>query len=142
MIARDKNDNQTAKRARAYLESFATGNPDQIVTSVSEDFVNEHVSELGEGSVGRAAYRRRLPEFLRDMTDLRYQVEDLVQQGDRVMVCYRMTARWKGQIPITIRGAQHLTIRDDLVAKRIDYWDSASFLSQIKSDEDPGDGDE
>lgn len=120
-----------AGRVRAYLQSFAGRDPDQIVAHVTTDFVNEHTAALGQGCVGRAAYRERLPAFLGDMLDLAYEIEDLVEQGDQVMVTYRMTARWKGETAISMRGAQHLVVRDGFIAHRTDYWDSAAFLLQV-----------
>lgn len=119
-----------ADRVRAYLQSFAGRDPDQIAAHVTEDFVNEHTAALGQGCIGRSAYRERLPGFLDQMVDLAYEIEDLVEQGDRVMVAYRMTARWNGDTSISIRGAQHLVLRHGLIARRTDYWDSAAFLLQ------------
>ena len=117
--------------ARSYFASFATGDPDAIAAHVRNDFVNEHTAALGSGCVGRAAYRERLPGFLGDMVGLRYDIEHLVVDGHEVMACYRMRARWQGETPIDIRGAQYLEIRDGLVVHRIDYWDSAAFLLQV-----------
>ena len=30
-----------------------------------------------------------------------------------------------------MRGIQRLTIRDDLIARRVDYWDSLAFILQV-----------
>lgn len=120
--------------ARSYFASFETGDPDAIAAHVRNDFVNEHTASLGSGCVGRANYRERLPGFLADMVGLRYDIEHLVVAGHEVMACYRMRARWQGETPIDIRGAQYLEIRDGLVVHRIDYWDSAAFLLQVDED--------
>ncbi len=119
---------------RSYLDAFQGGDPDVISAHVSSDFVNEHAAALGQGCVGREEYRARLPRFLADMVGLRYEVEDLVADGDRVMVSYRLQARWQGRTPIAVRGAQHLVVRDGLIARRTDYWDSAAFLVQVDPD--------
>ena len=115
---------------RSYFESFSTRDPDVISAHVSDDFTNEHTAALGRGCQGREAYRSRLPGFLADMVDLRYEIETLVAGSADVMVSYRMTARWQGTTPIDIRGAQHLVVSDGLVLRRVDYWDSAAFLVQ------------
>ena len=117
--------------ARSYLASFATRDPDAIAAHVGDDFVNEHTAALGSSCVGRDAYRERLPGFLADMVDLRYEPEDVVAEGDRVMVTYTMTARWQGSTPITVRGVQRLVVRDGRIAHRTDYWDSKVFLDQL-----------
>lgn len=116
--------------ARAYLDAFGTGDADTIAAHVADDFVNEHTAALGAGCRGRDAYRVALGAFLADMVDLRYDVEDLVVDGDRAAAFYRMTARWQGATPISVRGVQRLVVRDDLIVRRTDYWDSAVFLLQ------------
>ncbi len=115
---------------RSYLSSFASGDPTTIAAHVTEDFVNEHTSALGRGCQGRDSYRERLPSFLSSMIDLRYQIEDLVEQDGQVMVTYLMTALWQGQQAISIRGAQRLVVNNGLISHRVDYWDSAIFMLQ------------
>lgn len=123
--------NDASTVARAYLDSFATGDPDIIAEHVAEDFVNEHTAALGSGCIGKAAYRTRLPEFLRDMADLRYEIEHLTTEDDEVAAFYTMTAQWLGASPISVRGVQRLRISNGLVIHRTDYWDSAAFLTQV-----------
>ncbi|MGH9209842.1 MAG: nuclear transport factor 2 family protein [Acidimicrobiales bacterium] len=116
--------------ALAYVASFAGRDPDQIASHVTEDFVNEHTAALGSGCVGRAEYRHRLPAFLADFEGLLYEPEDVVAQGDRVVVAYRMTATYHGK-PIDLRGVFRLRIARGQVTHRVDYWDALTFLRQI-----------
>ncbi len=117
---------------RSYLASFAGRDPDAIAAHVSEDFVNEHTAALGEGCVGRSEYRARLRGFLADMHDLRYEIEELVIDGDRCVAAYTMTARWRGERPISVRGVQRLVVSDGTIVARTDYWDAAGFLVQAE----------
>jgi steroid delta-isomerase-like uncharacterized protein len=116
--------------ARAYVESFASGDPDTIAAHVTDDFVNEHTAALGSGCVGKAEYRTRLPRFLADMAGLRYEIEDVVADGDRAVVAYTMHAT-NNDHPIEIRGVMRIRVRDGLVAQRTDYWDALTFLKQV-----------
>ena len=116
--------------ALAYVASFATGDPDRIAGHVSEDFWNEHTSALGSSCRGRDEYRRRLPGFLSEFEDLRYEVEDVVTDGDRVVVAYTMRARWRAERELAIRGVFRLWITDGLITHRADYWDGTEFLRQ------------
>jgi len=125
----------TASVARSYMESFATADPDRIASHVSVGFVNEHTSALGSGCEGRDAYRQRLPGFLADMASLVYDIEHLLVDGDRAAVFYTMRARWQGETPIEVRGAQHLHVVDGLITHRVDYWDSKVFLDQLAAAE-------
>jgi steroid delta-isomerase-like uncharacterized protein len=116
--------------ARHYVESFASGDPDAVAAHVTDDFVNEHTAALGSGCVGRDEYRKRLPGFLTTFSGLRYEVEDVVAEGDRAMVPYTMHATHDGH-PVRIRGVMRIVVRDGLVAKRTDYWDALTFLKQV-----------
>lgn len=119
---------------RSFLAAFSSGDIDLITGHVTEDFINEHTAALGLGSVGRDTYRERLPTFLADMVDLRYEVEDVVVDGDRAAAFYTMSARWQGDAAFSVRGVQRCVVADGRIGRRTDYWDSAVFLTQV-SDE-------
>jgi ketosteroid isomerase-like protein len=126
-----------AERCRAYLESFASADVDAIAGHVTHDFVNEHAAALGAGCVGADEYRRRLPGFLASMPGLRYDVHDVVAEGDRVAIAYVLRAAVDGPDaprPIAVPGAMLFTVRDGLIARRVDYWDSLVFRRQAGLD--------
>ncbi len=121
----------------AYLTSFASGDPDAVAGCVTDDFVNEHLNELGEGSVGRHEYRRRLPAFLSTFVDARYTIvnlaeiapPDVAESEVVVVVRYRFEATYEGA-PIDIPGMMWFEIRAGQIARRTDLWDSLTFLRQ------------
>ena len=118
---------------RTYLRSFANGDPDAVAACVTVDFVNEHLSELGSGCEGRDEYRRRLPDFLSTFAGARYSILTLAEvatpgAGD-VVVRYRFEATYDGT-PIDIPGVMWFEVRDGLISRRIDLWDSLTFLRQ------------
>lgn len=123
-----------ATLARSYLDAFSRADPDEIADHVSADFVNEHTAALGSGCRGKEAYRERLPGFLDDMAGLRYEVENVLVDGDEVAAFYTMNARWQGDSPISVRGVMRLRAADGLLTHRTDYWDSAVFLTQVSDD--------
>jgi steroid delta-isomerase-like uncharacterized protein len=119
-----------ADAARAYVESFAVGDPDRIAALVADGFVNDHASALGSGCEGRDEYRRRLPGFLGSLPGLRYDVESVIAEGPRAAVAYRLTATSDGH-PIDLRGVMVIDVDPDgLIARRTDYWDALTFLRQ------------
>jgi steroid delta-isomerase-like uncharacterized protein len=118
-----------AELVRAYLAAFADGDPDRIAGFVTEDFVNEHTAALGTGCEGKDAYRQRLPGFLASMPGLRYEVEDVVAEGDRVVAAYTLRAT-VNERPIAVRGVMRFHVRDARIARRTDYWDSLVFQHQ------------
>lgn len=122
-------DGSAERVALAYLAALSAGDPEQIAALVTEDFVNEHASALGSGSVGRDEYRRRLPHFLADLPGLTYAPESPIAAGTRVAVPYRLTATSDGH-PVDLRGVMVIEVRDGLVARRTDYWDGLTVLQQ------------
>lgn len=116
---------------RRYLDSFATADPDAIALLVTDDFVNEHLSELGSGCVGREEYRHRLTGFLAMFSGLRYAIGAIgaLDLDGQVVAGYRMLADYEGT-PIDIPGVMWFEVRDGLIARRTDLWDSLTFLRQ------------
>ena len=116
--------------AAGYLAAFDAADPDGIAAWVTDDFVNEHTAALGGGCVGRDAYRGRLPGFLAMFSQLRFDVEEIVADGDRAVAAYTMHADFRGS-PTTVRGVMRFVVRGDQIAHRVDYWDSLQFLLQV-----------
>lgn len=117
-----------------YLAAFATGDPDRIASFVSDDFINEHSSALGSSLVGRDAYRERLPLFLARFVGLRYDIEDLVIEGERAVAAYRMTFTYRDDDgrdwPVSLPGVFRFTVSAGRIASRVDYWDGINFQNQ------------
>jgi ketosteroid isomerase-like protein len=118
-----------AERCINYLQSFATGDPSAVVANVTDDFVNEHTSAMGSGCEGKEEYSRRVPGFLASMPGLRYDVEDVVADGDRVMAAYTLHTH-VNERDVAVRGVMRFLVRDGLIAHRTDYWDSMVFKQQ------------
>ena len=112
-----------------YLQAFSTGQAEAVVAFVTDDFVNEHTAALGGGCIGIEEYRQRLPGFLASMPGLRYDIEDVVADGDRVCAAYTLRTT-VNERPIAVRGVMRFVVRDGLVAHRVDYWDSLVFQRQ------------
>ena len=121
----------TRAAVRRYLAALNGHDPDAVAAAVAVDFVNEHTSARGTGVTGRDAYRERLRGFLASFTELHYDVEDEIVEGDRAAVAYTMTARVAGRV-VRIRGMFRFAVRDGLVAHRVDYWDGEEFRRQVE----------
>ncbi len=120
---------------RAYINALNAGDADAAASCVTNDFVNEHTSTTGESVTGRYNYRQRLIGFFAKFRFLNYDIEDLIVDGERIAMPYRMSARWVDtdgdEHPFEIRGIFRFMIRDEKIACRVDYWDSAEFDRQI-----------
>jgi len=112
-----------------YMTALSSGDIDAVIALVADDFHNEHTSTLGSSSTGRDTYRQRLPGFLSQFAALQYEVIDIIAENDRVAARYRLTANFDGH-PLDIPGVMLFELRDGLIARRTDVWDSLTFLRQ------------
>jgi steroid delta-isomerase-like uncharacterized protein len=115
---------------RAYIDALNRGDADAIAQCVSDGFINEHTSTLGETIVGREAYHKRVSQFLQTFAELHYDTETMIVDGVQVAVPYRMSALWRDR-PFTIRGMFRFRVEQGHIVHRVDYWDSADFLRQV-----------
>ena len=115
--------------ARSYLDSFASGDPALVTGHVTDDFENIQVGLLGTGCSGADTYAERLVGFLGAFTNLNYEIEELIADGDKVVATYRMTFTDNDR-PMEIEGVMVMTIRDGRIAVRKDYWDGLSHIRQ------------
>ena len=64
------------------------------------------------------------------MPELRYEIEDVVATGDRVVIPYTLRTRVNGR-EIAVRGVMRFVVdAAGLINHRIDYWDSEIFRRQ------------
>ena len=61
--------------------------------------------------------------------DLRYEVEHVVETGNRAMAAYRLLATHDGHA-VDIRGVMSVVVTGGKIDSRVDYWDSQTFLTQ------------
>jgi len=113
----------------SYLNAFTCGDPDVVVGHVHDDFENIQVSVLGSSCKGKQIYRQRLKKFLTEFSNLEYHPDDLIVEGDRVAAPYTMTFI-QNERAFDIQGVMVITIRDDRIAVRRDYWDGLAYQRQ------------
>jgi ketosteroid isomerase-like protein len=124
--------------ALAYLDALHHDDPDRVVGHVAEDFVNEHQSEIGDGCTGREQYRQRLSGFMTSFPGRRYTIVDAVGGTGRAgvqiaVVRYRFGAEVDGH-RIDIPGIMWFEVANGLITRRVDTWDSLTFLRQTQQE--------
>jgi steroid delta-isomerase-like uncharacterized protein len=119
----------------AYLAALNAADPDAVAACVSDDFANEHTAQGAVPTHDRVAYRERLPGFFALLPGLHYRVEDVVQQQERVVVAYELTAQADGpdgvRRPLAVRGVFRLHLHEGRITRRVDYWDQATVARQL-----------
>jgi len=119
-----------ADLVRSYLAAFASGDADTVAGHVSDDFENIQVGELGTGCTGKATYRQRLEGFLSDFEGLKYEVHEIIVDGDKVAAAYRMNFT-QGDKAFDIPGVMVITVSNGKIAVRRDYWDGMTYQRQV-----------
>ncbi|MFK7916728.1 MAG: nuclear transport factor 2 family protein [Ilumatobacter sp.] len=126
--------------ATAFLRSLSGNDADAVAELVADGFRNEHQSALGSDCVGREEYRRRLPHFLEAFSDRIYEIDDILSQRrdavTDVAVRYRFTAIYE-DASIEIPGVMWLTVRGPVITRRVDTFDSLTFLRQTSKSDEP-----
>jgi ketosteroid isomerase-like protein len=133
--------------ALSYLDALGHDDPDAVATHVADDFHNEHQSAIGSGCTGRDAYRGRLPGFMASFPNREYAVietigptatDDNESPDDErtVAVRYRLRADVDGH-RIDIPGVMWFGVRNGLITRRIDTWDSLTFFRQTEQEPPP-----
>jgi ketosteroid isomerase-like protein len=118
-----------------YLAGLNAGDVDAVLSCVDEQFANEHPSDLGTDVTGAVEYRERLGPFLAEFAHLVYEAEDVIVDGGKVVVPYRMHATWQAPDgtgrPFSLRGVFLFTVAEDRITRRVDYWDGMAFSRQV-----------
>jgi steroid delta-isomerase-like uncharacterized protein len=88
---------------------------------------------------GHHGIRQTVRRYLRAFPDLHFTNEEMVVQGDRVVLVWTAQGTHRGplmNIPATgrtveLRGVSLLTVRDNKVQQAMYFWDVAGFLRAI-----------
>ena len=125
-------------RVREYIERvWNDKDVDALDTLASERYLR-HLGP-GEAPLGRAAQKERLRKLQHALPDVRFTVDDLIAEGDRVVFRVTVTGTHRGEmfgVPATGKAVAFSAIdilRFD-AGKIVEHWgfgDSAAVLRQL-----------
>ena len=124
--------------ARGYFDAIARQDIDQAVTFWRPGSI-DHLAPIGE---------LRVPDELRSyfegvfaaFPDFKYEVVDVITEGDRVAVSWRATATFTGEpyqgivangAHVEVEGADICRVEDGLLVRLDSYWDDSSLARQL-----------
>ena len=127
----------TALVRRYYEEVFNRRNPDLVEQLAVEDYV-EHDPFPGQGD-GRDDLHARVRLILDAMNPVRFTIEDIVAEGDRVCVRWSQSATQTGAFmglpptgrTATFSGIDIHRLRDGRMAEHWHVVDTLSLLQQL-----------
>lgn len=132
MAAQTSRSNKEIVRS-VYEVSLNTGNMDLIDDVVAADFVG------ARGDVGPSAFAAALVGLRKAFPDIRYTVEDLIEEGDRVAIRWTWTGTHQGPFlgfapsekRISASGMALYQLRDGKIARQWLETNRLGFLQQI-----------
>jgi ketosteroid isomerase-like protein len=106
---------------------------DRIRPMLHPDVVlDQHRMPDGEVYRGREAFGRFFQRWFGTWDDLRFTPERFVEDGDRVLVFFRLEGRGKGSgVPVVIHAADIWTVRDGKIASLEGFPDRAEALAEL-----------
>jgi steroid delta-isomerase-like uncharacterized protein len=96
-----------------------------------------HDNHLPDSGIGPEAYKRNVARYVTGFPDLRFTVEDLVAENDKVAVCWTISGTHKGEFrgisptgkKISVDG---ITIHHIADGKIMDSYASADYLGLMQ----------
>ena len=111
------------------------------VDLVDEMMTGESVGHLEGGDTkGSVAFRQHQAMFLAAVPDMRIEVEDVISEGDRAAVRWRVQGTHSGnglglaptQRRVDARGTTWLVIRDGKIVEGWDTWNQNALLESLR----------
>jgi predicted ester cyclase len=119
-------------------EFFRTGDPD-LMDSVLDDNVVQHISGQPPEAQSLEGFKRLLPALPQAFPNVLFEVEDLLAEGDKVAFRLNWTATHRGEffgIPptgarATVTEMHMFRIADGKVVERWGEWDALGLMQQL-----------
>jgi steroid delta-isomerase-like uncharacterized protein len=98
-----------------------------------------HDNHQSDSDIGPEAYKRNVRRFVAAFPDLRFTVEDMIAENDKVVACWSISGTHKGEyrgIPATSKKVsfEGITINHVADGKIIDSfanWDALGLMQQL-----------
>lgn len=139
-------------RARAYLEAIedhTDGHIDQLEAFVAEDVVNHNSLSSSDATAGEErgleAFRRHAESVPRAFPDVRFDVQDLIAEDDRVMVRLVLSGTHEGPFmgidptgeSVSMSGIVIYRFEDGKIVERWGEGNTLGLLQQLGVSELP-----
>jgi len=131
--------NEPAIIARRWFEEVWNGRRDEAIDELME---RDAVGHMEGGDVhGPEEFRNGRAVFLAALPDMHITIEDILSQGDRAVVRWRVRATHTGELfglaptqrKVGVRGTSWFRIRDGKLAEGWDTWNLGGLLDSLRS---------
>ena len=124
--------------AEQLTDAWNSHDPQRVAALCAADYQGENIGEATP-HIGPEGIAASVATYLAAFPDLRFTVEEVVVQSNRIVQVWRAHATHRGSlmnIPptglrIEVRGASVLTYRGDKLYRALYIWDVAGLLREI-----------
>ena len=135
---------QNKALARTFYEAFASGEVDRLDEIMAEDAVDHDTQNPFAGN-GREGAKQAIAMYRAAFSDLRFEIEDQVAEGDMVVTRWTGTGTQDGELmgaPASgkvsiVSGITVDRIEDGKIAEGWTSWDTLGMLQQLGLAEQP-----
>jgi predicted ester cyclase len=138
-MARDRDAEKNAKIVREFVEKvYNEGRLDLIETYIAEDFVDSSPGAPPDAS-GPAFVRKQAEETFAIFPNLKFANEDVIADGDRVVVRWSSTSTFSGKMgeiagdgrPVRVDGISIMRVKDGKIVQSWDIVDRMGMFTQM-----------
>jgi steroid delta-isomerase-like uncharacterized protein len=130
---------------RAWEEFFIRGNLDKADEFFAPDYVN-HDPAASEDRHGPEELRQFLSMYRNAFPDMRFTIEDVVAEGDEVVVRWTLRGTHQGELmgipptnnPVTVRGMSIERVSNAKIVETWDSYDALGLMQQLGVIPEPG----
>ena len=98
-----------------------------------------HNNYIPDSCVGPEAYKREIARWITGIPDLRFTVEDMIAEKDKVVVSWTVSGTHKGELrgipptgkKVSVEGMTILQIADGKIMDSFFNWDALSLMQQL-----------
>jgi steroid delta-isomerase-like uncharacterized protein len=98
-----------------------------------------HDNHLPDSGIGPEAYKRNVARYVNGFPDLRFTVEDMVADHDKVAVCWTISGTHKGEFrgisptgkKISVDGITINHVADGKIMDSYVSWDALGLMQQL-----------
>lgn len=130
---------------RVIEEGFSKGNLNVIDELVADEFVNHDPADPQDAR-GRAGAKRQIQMYRAAFPDLEFTIEDVIDQGDKVVLRWTSTGTHRGELMglaptgarVTASGISIDRLAGGKIVETWTNWDTLGLMRQLGAAPPPG----
>jgi steroid delta-isomerase-like uncharacterized protein len=137
---------QNKEIVRRYSEQFWGSGDEAVADELFAEAIVDHSPAIPDQPPGREGEKRALAVFRSAFPDLRVTTEDIIAEGDKVVLRWTARGTHRGELPglpatgqeATLKGIDILRLAEGRIVERWAEYDNLGLLQQLGAVPAPG----